>query len=120
MRAKITFEGTFQAYFPRVEPNDIVLEGTVLTIQGREIPIADQYLFSAVSVFAHAAASVKAEMTAIIEGDGNMLYSGYNAVSKTDYFLGKILGAGAQKQWSRLAPGSLPNADTYLVGSEYL
>lgn len=120
MSATIKFEGVFSAYFTKVEPYEIVLEGTKLSIQGREIPIADRYLFSALKVFAQAANNKKCMLTGIIESDGNLQYTSISGMNKADYYLSRAFSFGSEKHWKRLSPGSIPSENTEATGFLYL
>lgn len=119
MSATIKFDGTFQAYFTGVEPSDVTLDGAVLKIKGRRIPIGDKYLYSAIEVFSYAALKKRSEIKAIIESDGNMQYTDYCSDTKADFFANKILGFGTQKTWYHLRQNVVPSESTHKDGNDY-
>ena len=119
MSANIKFEGFFEAYFKKVEPYEIELLGTMLTIQGRQIPIGDQYLHSAMKVFSRASLCKRCEMTAIVETDGNMQYVSNGSDLTSDYILSKVFSFGDKKNWQRLTPGEVPSKETQINGFYY-
>ena len=117
MTITIELEGIYKRKFKDVIPQDIILQGQNLYIQGKNIPIAINRLYDVFDLFEKEARYKYGNIFVIIQNNDEIKYAGYTSNSAIDYHISSIMSFGNRIYYHHLCRrfSIIPDDNEFLV-----
>lgn len=120
MSVTVKVDGTFRAKIRNVKPEDVVLSGKNLSVQGVILPILPNRLYEAFFMLERVTRHKHGTLYLDILKSGDLKYATDTSDYSPDYYIGRVLGFGSNTPTFRqtiFASSRVPEDDEFLRGN---